>query len=133
MGKAVNIFANILGCNSNYAFTNPFGYLNCIKAIGRGWANNPFYASMGTNPIMGEDDHYYDGRSGFGNHAFCMNGSVIYDACLKIDTDSNPDAPPHNESWATGWDWNVYKSKVIDNNPVSNPGTPYTGYIFSVY
>ncbi len=133
MGKAVSIFANILGCNSNYAFTNPFGYLNCIKAIGRGWSNNPFYASMGTVPIMGEDDDYYDGRSGFGNHAFCMFGGSIYDACLKVDTDSNPDAAPHTESWAIGWDWNAYKSKVIDNNPASYPGTPYTGYTFSVY
>jgi hypothetical protein len=133
MGKAVKIFANILGCNSNYAYTNPFGYLNCIKAIGRGWANNPFYASMGTDPIMGEDDDYYDGRSGFGNHAFCMFGSSIYDACLKVDTDGNPDAAPHTESWAMGWDWNTYKSKVIDNNPATSSGTPYTGYTFSVY
>jgi hypothetical protein len=133
MGKAVKIFANALGCNSLYAFSQPFGYLNCIKAIGRGWSNNPFYASMGTNPIMGEDDDYYDGRSGFRNHAFCMFGSSIYDACLKVDTDSNPDAPPHTESWATGWNWDTYKSKVIDNNPASSPGTPYTGYTFSVY
>lgn len=133
MQKAVNIFANTLGCNSDYKFSSPFGYLNCIKAIGRGWSNNPFYAGMNSPynvPIVGEDDA---GRSGFGNHAFCMIGDVVYDACLKVDTDNNPDAPPHDiESWAADWNWETYKSKVIDNNPASNPGNPYE-YNYSVY
>lgn len=132
MGKAVKIFTTVLGCNSNYVFTSPFGYLNLITPIGRLWTNNPFYASMGTPAIMGEDDDYYDGRSAFGNHAFCMLGSIVYDACLKVDIDINPDAMPTWSSWATGWDWNTYKSKVIDNNPASYPGTP-TGFSFSVY
>jgi len=132
MGKTVKIFANAIGCNAIYKYSNPFGYLNCIKPIGRGWANNPFYSSQSwpyNQPIVGEDD---SGRTKFGNHAFGAIGSNIYDACLKVDTDGNPDyGPPFNESWATGWSWNTYKSKVIDNVPSSSPGNPTT-YSFSV-
>jgi hypothetical protein len=131
MGKAVNIFANALGCNSDYTLSSPFGYLNCIKPIGRDWANNPFYASMESPynvPIVGEDDA---GRSKFANHAFCMIDNDIYDACLTVDIDINPDAAPHTESWATGWIWDDYKSRVIDDNPASNPYIPVI-YTYSV-
>jgi len=51
-------------------------------------------------PIVGEDDPY---RTRFGNHAFGALSGNIYDACLKVDTDSNPDyGPPFSESWAIG-------------------------------
>lgn len=114
MGKALKIFANALGCNSSYVFSYPFGYHNCIKAIGKGWANNPFYDHpyFSSYPIVGEDDDDSDERSSFGNHAFCRISTIYYDACLKVDTDVNPDAAPHTESWAYGWDWSTYKSKV---------------------
>jgi hypothetical protein len=145
MGKAVDILASSLGCNTDYALSQPFGYLNCIKAIGRSWANNPFYEYntiypdpvFSSYPIVGEDDDYYDGRSNFGNHAFCESYSNIYDACLKVDTDDNPDAPPHSNSnngtWATGWSWSTYKSKVIDSNPSSYPPTETANYTYTVY
>jgi len=134
MGKALKIFGNALGCGLIYVFSYPFGYLNCIKAIGRGWSNNPFYSnpSYSSYQIVGEDDDYNDGRSSFGNHAFCRISTTYYDACLKVDTDANPDAVPHTESWAYGWDWSTYKSKVVDNNPGTSTGTP-TEYSFSVY
>lgn len=139
MGKAVDIMSRVLGCSTDYALSYPFGYLNCIKPIGRGWANNPFYeaGSWSSNPIVGEDDDMYNGRSFFGNHAFCELNSNIYDACLKVDTDSNPDAPPHSNSnngnWAIGWSWNTYKSKVIDNNPSSSPPSETANYTYEVY
>ena len=133
MGKTVKIFANSISCNTNYKFCNPFGYLNCVKPIGRGWSNNPFYSSQSppyNQPIVGEDD---SGRTKFGNHAFGAHGCDIYDACLKVDTDENPDyGPPFDETWATGWYWNTYKSKVIDDNPSSSTGNPSI-YSFSVY
>ena len=133
-GKAVKIFANALGCNASYKRSSPFGYLNCIKAIGGTWTNNPFYSSQSypyNQPIVGEDD---SGRTSFGNHAFGTLGSNIYDACLKVDTDANPDAAPHTESWAIGWSWSTYKDKVIDDNPAPPFGTgDPTAYSFSVY
>ena len=137
MGKAVNIFANALGCNSDYKYSNPFGYLNCIKPIGRGWTNNPFYGAgdlYSNQPIVGEDTSNtpYPGRSPFGNHAFCMIGNNVYDACLKVDIDGNPDAAPNTESWAIGWSWEKYKIKVVDSIPSSTPWAPYE-YNFTVY
>ncbi|MBC8182657.1 hypothetical protein H8E88_16275 [candidate division KSB1 bacterium] len=133
-GKAVKIFANALGCGASYNVSQPFGYLNCIKPIGKGWANNPFYSSQSSpydQPIVGEDDA---GRTYFGNHAFACFGYGIWDATLRVDTDSNPDAPPHsstNGSWVLGWSWSTYKSKVVDDVPESSPASPTT-YSFSV-
>lgn len=131
-GKASKVFANAIGCGADYQYTSPFGYLNCIKPIGCGWTNNPFYDSQSypyNQPIVGEDDPY---RTRFGNHAFGALSGNIYDACLKVDTDSNPDyGPPFSESWATGWSWNMYKTMVIDDNPPSSPGTPVT-YSFNI-
>lgn len=132
-GKAVKIFANAIGCGASYKYSSPFGYVNCIKPIGRGWANNPFYSNpaYSSSPIVGEDLGSPT-RSGFGNHAFGTIGSTIYDTCLKVDTDGNPDAAPHTESWATGWSWSTYKLKVVDDNPSTSTGSA-TEYTFSVY
>lgn len=135
MGKSVSIFVNALGCNANYALCEFFGYVNCIKPIGRGWTNNPLYNygyPYSSDTIVGED--VTTGRSYFQNHAFCLLDSVLYDACLKVDTDSNPDAPTFEESWVTGWTWAYYKSKVIDNYPAPPYGTPDpVSYGFQVY
>ena len=132
-GKAVKIFGNAVGSGSSYKFSSPFGYLNCIKPAGKGWANNPFYDGgppISSDPIVGEDDDWNDGRSKFGNHAFGALNSNIYDASLRVDTDPNPDAPPHSPSdgsWATGWSWSIYKAKVVDDNPSTSTGDP-SGY-----
>ncbi len=134
MGKALNIFINALGGNSSYVLTDPFGYLNCIKPIGLNWTNNPFCVHLFPPynvPIVGEDLSYPN-RTDFSRHAFCIMDNNIYDACLKVDIDENPDSPPHTELWATGWSWNDYKLKVIDDNPSSNTGTPEV-YTFTVY
>jgi hypothetical protein len=134
MGKSVNLYSNALGCNSDYVYTNPFGYLNCIKPIGRSWTNNPFYVFLSSPynvPIVGEDLSDPN-RTSFGNHAFCMLGNIIYDACLTVDVDSNPDYSPFVESWATSWDWSTYRTKIIDNIPASSTGSPVK-YTYSVY
>ncbi|NIP25294.1 MAG: hypothetical protein GWN67_07430, partial [Phycisphaerae bacterium] len=128
MGKSVVVFANALGCEAEYVFVSPFGYLNCIKPIGCGWTNNPFNAA---NPIVDGDSF----RTSFGNHGFSRLDSDIYDGSVgRVDIDSDPDdGPPFTEYELDGDDtWtNDYDEIVIDYVPTSNPGTP-TVYTFSV-
>jgi hypothetical protein len=110
--------------------------VNCIYAIGKGWTNNPFYDDPTNDPapIVSEDAGWNppnEKRSKFIKHAFCMlfDDSKIYDACLKIDTAANPDfGPPFTISWAYNWSWDVYKSKVVDDIPHTNTGTPVSKY-----
>jgi hypothetical protein len=134
MGKSVVVFANALGAGTEYAYTNPFGTLNLINAIGRGWTNNPFYDSFGCdpNPIVPGDDT----RCGFGNHAFTLLGGQIYDGSGgQVDADADPDdAPAGSPRDLDGDDsWNAsYRTRVIDNVPASFPGTP-TVFAFTVY
>ncbi|MFH1940756.1 MAG: hypothetical protein ABIL68_01535 [bacterium] len=120
-GMSVTIFANALGCNAECKSSTPFGWVNCIKPIGRGWTNNPFYPTMSypyNDPI---EDGDTSSRSKFSTHVVTVLSS-IYDACLKVDTDADPDGAPHTESWANGWSWNTYVSKVVDNNPSTSTG-----------
>lgn len=132
MGKAVVVFSNALGCGASYAFTYPFGYLNCIQPVGRGWTNNPFYLNPNwdPNPIVDGAWSENQGRSRFGNHAFARwNGTYIYDASAGIVDSCVPlDAEPCVEYSLDGLDsWNdSYRVRVIDDNPVSSPGTPST-------
>lgn len=129
MGKSLVSFANVVGCEFSYRYSNPFGYLNCIHAIGRGWTNNPFYDGNPTQAIVPEDSY----RTGFGNHAFGSISDNIFDACLTVDGDSNPDyGPPFTETWMINVPWNDYKNKVVDNNPATSTGYPST-YSFSIY
>ncbi len=129
MGHAVVTYANVLGCGLSYRFSQPFGYLNCIHAIGRGWTNNPFYCSNPANAVVPEDDV----RTGFGNHAFGSIGDNIFDACLTVDTDTNPDnCSGHNETWMINEPWSGYKTKVVDDNPPSTTGYPSTP-TFGIY
>ena len=56
-GKALKTFANVLGCELDYVFSNPvlgtcFGYLNCVKPAGKEWTNNPFYDSFDPFPTF---------------------------------------------------------------------------------
>ncbi len=135
MGKSLVTFSNVVGCGLSYRYSSPFGYLNCIYAIGRGWANNPFYnnPSYNSNPIVPEDWSSANGRSGFGNHAFGSIADNIFDACLTVDTDGNPDfGPPFTETWMINRPWNDYKTKVVDNNPATGTGYP-SAPSFTVY
>jgi hypothetical protein len=134
MGKSLVSIANAGGCGLSYRFSGPFGYLNCIYAIGRGWTNNPFHdnPSIDPNPIVPEDWSSADGRSGFGNHAFGSISDNIFDACLTVDTDSNPDyGPPFLETWMLDEPWSGYQVKVVDDNPPSTTAYPST-YTFSI-
>jgi hypothetical protein len=134
MGKAVVVFANAIGCGTEYVYTDPFGYLNCVKPIGRGWTNNPFYAgpyASDPNPIVDGDAV----RSSFGNHGFSRLNGLIYDGSGgQVDVGGDPDFGPPHTPWdldgADSWTGN-YKGKVIDNVPASYPGTP-TPYQFIV-
>lgn len=134
MGKAVVTFSNVMGCGLSYRYSSPFGFLNCINAIGRGWTNNPFYSnpSCNPNPIVPGDWGYAEGRWGFGNHAFGSISDNIFDACLTVDTDSDPDyGPPFTETWMIDEPWTGYKTKVVDDYPSTNTGYPYT-YTFII-
>jgi hypothetical protein len=129
MGKAVVTYANVVGCGLSYRYSSPFGYLNCINAIGRGWTNNPFYDNpmVYPAPIVPGDWSSAQGRYGFGNHAFGSIGDNIFDACLTVDTDSDPDdGPPFTETWMIDEPWTGYKVKVVDNYPSTNTGYPST-------
>jgi len=152
MGQAIVVFANALGCGAQYTYVGPFGYLNCIKPIGKGWANNPFYdnSSCDANPIVNGDWSWAQGRSSFGNHGFARLGGNIYDGSGgQVDTggpgdpaspggDTDGDRPDYGPPFVArdldGDDtWpNDYRNRVIDDNPTSNPGTP-TNYTLSVH
>jgi hypothetical protein len=113
--------------------------VNCIYTIGKGWTNNPFYEDPTNDPapIVSEDAGWNppnEKRSKFGNHAFCMlfDDLKIYDACLKVDTDANPDyGPPFTATWAYDWNWSTYKTKIVDDNPYTATSTPIT-YTFPI-
>jgi hypothetical protein len=131
MAKSLVVFANALGCGATNTYVEPFGYLNCIMPIGRGWTNNPFYEDTlywDPNPIVPGHWTWQEGRSAFGNHAFArFNNATIYDASVGIvDSLAPVDSPPHEEYWLCGWDtWDSnYRNRVIDDDPVSNPGSP---------
>lgn len=137
MGKAVVVFANSLGAGTEYTFVDNFGYLNCVKPIGRGWTNNPFYdnPNYNSNPIVNGDWDRSNGRSQFGNHGFTRLSGQIYDGSGgQVDVDTDPDACSSNiprdldgnDSWT-----NSYRTRVIDDVPASNPDPP-ANYNFGV-
>jgi hypothetical protein len=103
MGKSLVSFSNIIGCGLTYKLSMPFGSLNCEKAIGKGW----------------------NCSEGFGNHGFGNISDKVFDACLKVDTDSDPaSGPPYTETWMTNEPWSSYVTKVIKSGLPGNP-VPY--------
>lgn len=138
MGKSVLIFANALGANAEYTYTGPFGYLNLVKPIGRGWSNNPFSDNgfYNANAVVNGDWSSANGRSSFGNHAFTRLGGQIFDGSGgQVDIDGDPDTLPAGSPWELDGDdsWAAnYRTRVIDDIPASSPGTP-TVYTFTVY
>jgi len=142
MGKSLTTFANVLGCGLIYRYSNPFGYLNCIYAIGRDWTNNPFYTNTDPKyhfihiPLVPGDWGWPQGRSWFGNHAFAGKGDNIFDACLTVNRAVPPDfGPPFVSTWMVDVPWKTYRRMVIDDFPPPNEG--YTAYpdkiVFSIY
>jgi hypothetical protein len=126
MGKALVSFSNVVGCDLSYGACWPFGYVNCIKAIGRCWTNNPFYRREGVNPapIVEKDSSQGSNcRSAFYAHFFGSKSGLVYDATLTVDIDDIPDyGPPHKEHWLIAQPWNLYKIKVIDKKPRTETG-----------
>jgi len=138
MGRSVQVFANALGCSADYTYTSPFGYLNLVKPIGKGWANNPFYdnSSYSASPVVPGDSSSSQGRSSFANHAFTTLSGQIFDGSGgQVDIDGNPDdlpaGQPHELDGDDSW-LNLYRDRVIDDVPASSPGTP-TIQTFTVY
>lgn len=132
MAQAEVIFGNALGCGVSSTYVGPpFGYLNCIYPIGKGWTNNPFYdnPAYNSNPVVDGDWSVSDGRSSFGNHGFARLNGSIYDAsagCVDVDLDPD-DGPVHfpyryldgDDTWTSD-----YESRVIDDVPAVSTGTP---------
>jgi hypothetical protein len=111
--QMVAVFGNALGCNMQ-TFTMrrtgnppPVFLLNYIKPIGLDWTNDPFGGGVP--------------RSGFSCHwtAYLAN---IYDACLKLDNDSDPTAPGHSAilpidfvfDAGTPTQFDDYRGKLVD-------------------
>ena len=108
MGKSLVIFSNIVGCGLSYKLSMPFGFLNCEKAVGSNWNCNEF----------------------FGNHGFGSISNNIFDACLTVDTDSDPaNGPPYLETWMLNVPWTSYKANVVKSG---SPGNPVP-YIFGIF
>ncbi|MCX7347051.1 MAG: hypothetical protein NTU78_15145, partial [Alphaproteobacteria bacterium] len=136
MGEVITIFANALGCNADCTEVYPFGYLNCIKPIGCGWANNPFYS----NPLNCPDaimpgDSTVDGqnrpRGWFNYHAFATSSAyIIYDAsAVYVDDDWDPDDWPCLLGYGLCQNaWDNYEGMVIDNLPAPPNGTGSPSY-----
>jgi len=106
MGKTLVSFGNVLGCNLTYKFSAPFDSLNCEKAIGKDWKCTEW----------------------FSNHAFGSIGNNVFDACLTVDTDSDPTKSPYKNTWMTNIPWNDYNKKVTKHNSAGAP----TQYNFSI-
>jgi hypothetical protein len=134
MGKALVSFSNVLGCGLSYKLCGSFGYVNCIKPIGRHWTNNPFHNLEGRNPrwIVDKDSDARSKRSLFGKHAFAGISENIFDASFMVDVDSIPDEPPHTESWMINLPQEFYRARVVDKYP-HWPTDTFWNYKFSIY
>ena len=120
MAKAIVVFANALGCNAVNTFVEPFGYVYCIKPIGKEWTNNPFNENPLYSPALIESLYHPD-RSSFARHAFARLGGWIYDASAgQVDVDGSPHLPSHTPHNLDGNDtWGAYyRAKLIQR------GTP---------
>jgi hypothetical protein len=108
MGKSLVIFADSIGAGLVYAYSSPFGSLYCEHAIGRPWKCN----------------------EGFSNHGFGYLSGNVFDACLTVDTDSDPaSGPPYLETWMLNEIWASYKAKVVKSGTPGNPAA----HSFGIY
>ena len=145
MAHALVTFGTAVGCELRYDYRDPFGYLNCIYAVGKGWANNPFYDKpiYSPLPVLPGDataDASGKSRSSFANHAFAnlaVPGSSvgkIFDACLQVDSDPDPDdGPKHTAAWMIDKLWTAYASAVVDTKPASYPAATENLIPFTVW
>lgn len=127
----VHTLADLLGAQTHFMFSEPFGYLNCIDPIGRGedYSNNPFHENSyyRDDPIVYQDGTGSScGRSAFGNHAFAATQpgifGVIWDATMCVDTDDNYDTsvkfPPDGGYTST----DLTETTLTDNEQNWIPG-----------
>ncbi len=89
---AVTVFGRLLGINVQYAFSEPFGYINTTTLVGSIVTNDPFNPAMFTVDTTGHTayprienvDAYGNQtrlRTSFGNHAYAVLNGKVYDAC----------------------------------------------------
>jgi hypothetical protein len=82
--------------------------MNCVQAIGKPWKCDEC----------------------FGNHAFAMMATKIFDACMAVDDDTDPtSASSTSFRWLTDITWPTYQSLVM--LPGHTPGTP-TQYAYTI-
>ncbi|MDC0717874.1 hypothetical protein [Nannocystis bainbridge] len=85
---AVQALAGAVGVVVSWIYLAPFGCIHTTDLVGVGRCNNPFFAFIGSEPVVAPDDPQ---RTAFGNHAFVEHGK-IHDACAgpHIGTESRP-------------------------------------------
>jgi hypothetical protein len=98
MGESLVSFSNSVGCELLYRYSDPFGDLNPVIPIG--------------NPPDPTDE--------FDNHAFGSIRDRIYDACIKLNTNSDKSGTLPN-SWLTDIPWYEYNYLVVKNGTASYP------------
>jgi hypothetical protein len=89
---ALTVFGRLFGMNVQYAFSNPFGYIETTELVGNIITNNPFAGSpfdtsgfsINGFPFIEHTDttgNITEIRTSFGNHAFVVLNNLVYDAC----------------------------------------------------
>jgi hypothetical protein len=80
-----------LGISAQFAFANPFGYINTTILVGNIETNNPFgtpllfdTSSTSMYPLI--EDSSGNTRNWFSNHAYTVLDDNVYDACAGAIT-----------------------------------------------
>jgi hypothetical protein len=88
---AVTIFGRLLGISAQFAFANPFGYINTTTLVGNIETNNPCEtpqlfdtSSASMYPLI--EDTSGNIRNFFRNHAYAILDDFVYDACAGAIT-----------------------------------------------
>lgn len=88
---AVQSLVGAVGCNVQWVFMYPFGFINTTNLVGVGQCNNPFYETNGTLPVIA--DRFSSKRTSFDNHAFiAADEDRILDACAGPHTGNDSSA-----------------------------------------
>ncbi len=110
MGKALVIFANVLGCGMDLRCSNPFGELvNCIKPVGGEWCD----------------------VKEFSKHIFPTIGGHVFDAVLQWDSLGVISRSHHRPEWVIDMPLSDYKSMMLGPGGADQPASPVI-YTFEI-
>lgn len=84
-GTFVSVFSNAVGCALWSSRMNGWFPLNPIRSIG----NTTWYPGCSNWPNKGFGYHEVAWTNG------CTEADEVYDACLEVDGDADPQSPPH--------------------------------------